>query len=87
MTGEHTTTQLVYILIRKEYEKAKNELENSPAKENEINQNLAIIFAREGEFKKLEINFMHFQIQMKRTLHFSDLRKGEYNKAARFFKG
>ena len=53
---------------KKEHEKAKNELENSPAKENEINQNLAIIYAR-GDFKK-QINFMHFQIQMKRTLHF-----------------
>ena len=39
---------------KKEYEKAKNELENSQAKENEINQNLAIIFARKGEFKKAD---------------------------------
>ena len=71
---------------KKEHEKAKNELENSPAKENEINQNLAIIFARKGDFKKAD-QFYALSNPNEKNIALLNLRKGEYNKAARFFKG
>ena len=71
---------------KNEHEKAKNELENSPAKENEINQNLAIIFARKGDFKKAD-QFYALSNPNEKNIALLNLRKGEYNKAARFFKG
>ena len=49
----YNNTACIYI-NKKEHEKAKNELENSPAKENEINQTVAIIVARKGDFKRAE---------------------------------
>ena len=71
---------------KNEHEKAKNELGNSPAKENEINQNLAIIFARKGDFKKAD-QFYALSNPNEKNIALLNLRKGEYNKAARFFKG
>ena len=61
-------------------------MENSPAKENEINQNLAIIFARKGDFKKAD-QFYALSNPNEKNIALLNLRKGEYNKAARFFKG
>ena len=81
----YNNTACIYI-NKKEHEKAKNELENSPAKENEINQNLAIIFARKGDFKKAD-QFYALSNPNEKNIALLNLRKGEYNKAARFFKG
>ena len=81
----YNNTACIYI-NNKEHEKAKNELENSPAKENEINQNLAIIFARKGDFKKAD-QFYALSNPNEKNIALLNLRKGEYNKAARFFKG
>ena len=81
----YNNTACIYI-DKKEHEKAKNELENSPAKENEINQNLAIIFARKGDFKKAD-QFYALSNPYEKNIALLNLRKGQYNKAARFFKG
>ncbi|MBH08578.1 MAG: hypothetical protein CMP71_06095 [Flavobacteriales bacterium] len=81
----YNNTACIYI-DKKEHEKAKNELENSTAKENEINQNLAIIFARKGDFKKAD-QFYALSNPYEKNIALLNLRKGQYNKAARFFKG
>ena len=71
---------------KKEYEKAISELETSPKKESEINQNLGIIAARKGDFKKAN-QFYALSNPNEKNIALLNLRKGEYNKAARFFKG
>ena len=70
----YNNTACIYI-NKKEHEKAKNELENSPSKENEINQNLAIIFARKGDFFKKADQFYALSNPNEMNIALLNLRK------------